>query len=109
MTALRAPAECPECKIKLEPKASVCPSCGWKVTTEEAVPVVKVLACDLTHMCARPAKTSVFVEGKRINCCLGCYHEHRDKELKAFDPEQAALQREEKRERLLKRLAVGVR
>lgn len=101
MTALRAPDQCPDCRALLEPKAVSCVACGKKFAVEEMVPVVKALACDLTHMCDRPAKASVIVDDKRVNCCLGCLSEFREKELREWNSPEAVARRARSREKTL--------
>jgi hypothetical protein len=109
MTTMRAPDFCKVCAFNLDPKDVQCGACGWKVSVEDMVPVVKQLACQKTHMCDRPAKTSIFIDGQRVNSCLQCYHEHRDAELKNFDPAKAAREREERKQQALARLEIGSR
>lgn len=104
MTQYRVPFDCPKCHALLEETAISCVACGWKAKTEDLVPVVQKLACDLTHMCERPAKASVIVEEKRVNCCLGCLSEFREKELREWSSPEAVAARQRKRESAHKQL-----
>lgn len=109
MTQYRAPFDCQKCRALLEEKATSCVACGWKAKTEDLVPVVNKFACDLTHMCERPAKASVIVEDKRVNCCLGCLAEFREKELREWNSPEAVARRERIREKKLHQIEAMAR
>lgn len=109
MTQYRAPFDCPKCKALLEAGAVSCVACGWRAAAADLVPVPQKLACDLTHMCERPAKASVLIEERRVNCCLGCLAEFRERELKEWNSPEAVARRQRMREKTLQRIEARAR